>query len=82
MKDTIRIVVAGNTGVGKSSIIWQLREHLKDFAFEVDLEVGDDYANEFEFNRYAGYRNNEKMVQLSAKTKIIIEEARINKEIK
>lgn len=74
--NNIKIEVSGNSKVGKTGVIFLLKEFFKEKGFELDINTNPDYRNEEQLNTLIGFGNNSDEVSklLNKQSKIILEE--------
>lgn len=82
-KNEIRIVVCGAPKVGKSSVIYLIRQKLSEFGFDIDHQ-DMDYKNQCHFNTAMNkiVSNEINGIGLTKKTKITISEETLKQPIK
>lgn len=76
----LKITVSGENGTGKSTLIYLLKEFLKQNNFNIELMNSVDFKTETEFDNIIG-KNIEEKSDLIKYSNILIEENQINKEI-
>lgn len=75
----INVEVVGRTASGKSTVIYLMKEFLREKGFDLEFDGGDDYNNESEFNQVIEREIihgefNKRIQAVSEKSKLVISE--------
>ena len=91
MKNELRISFIGNTAIGKSTILFEVYQHLLDLGFDVELlgmnpndkeNYHEDFSSEESFNKQM-FRNREDRIRVvREKTKITLNEMQAYWDVK
>ena len=87
MKQEIRISIIGNSATGKSTLMFEIYNHLIELGFDVELpdmsfENGNDYANQDSFINQMLDNREERINAVKNKTKITLREIQAYWDVK
>lgn len=83
MEKELKIIIAGTTCTGKSTMMYYLQQLLLKEGFSVELNLeGGDYANEQHFHECMNENLDERQHLLKDMTKITLKEMQMIREIK
>jgi GTPase SAR1 family protein len=78
---TIKVVVLGPAGSGKSTIIYAMREKLKELGLECEFDGGMDYDDEDDFDVKIGSHFTEAVEAIKKKTHVTFAEVQSVKDL-
>ena len=84
MNNEITIIIAGNSNVGKSTMMLQLEKLLKENGYDVEVNVDNhpDYTgeNSFHFHKKEEINFDKKVEVIKSNTKIILKEVQTQRK--
>lgn len=80
-ENELKIIIAGKTGTGKSSMIYFLKEFLRDNGFEVEFDGSLDHIDENNFDYYMKDNNDEKLNNIKDRIKITFIEEQLKRKL-
>jgi hypothetical protein len=80
MNNNLEIKVCGATASGKYSLLFLLKDFLREKGFNVKFDGGIDFENESQFDEYV-IKNIDKKLYFIKSKNIKIEEVKFNKQI-
>ena len=84
MNKELKIIIAGNSGSGKSTMMYQLENLLLDNGYDVEISLENslDFKNKSDFYGKMGVYEEERLKFLKENTKITLTEIQTNGHLK
>lgn len=79
----LQIIISGEAGAGKTTIMLLLEEFLKEKGFNIEVDLENeliDYGTEFQFRAICGLYWQEKVKKIKTERKIILKTMQMNRD--